>query len=296
MPNRILREGLLDSDAVGEVSPMAELLFVRLMLLADDFGRYDGRASVVCRRAWVNRRTIDEQTTDEWLTELHQAGLIERYAVDGKPLLVITNFRQRSRASGSKYPAPPSPGGGASVEDQALSRKDVRQTTDKRQTEDGPPRTYSYSDSYSSNTPLPPCQGEEAGGAAACGDRPARDGDDEAPPGGVPSVRLQPQGIKAWLAACSLKGEKPIPEGCAALVYAAQAGIPPEVLQLHWREFKVRHVESAKRYRDWRQTFLNSLRGNWYGLWFLNADGTCTLSTKGLQAQRVQQAGGEAQA
>ena len=149
----------------------------------------------------------------------------------------------------------------------------------------------------SSNTPLPPCQGERDSGQSPGGDAAEHSGDAEAPPDGQPSVRVQPQGIKAWLAACALKGEKPIPEGCAALVYAAQAGIPPEVLHLHWREFKTRNVESAKRYRDWRQTFLNSLRGNWYGLWFLNADGTCTLSTKGVQAQRVQAAGhGEAQA
>jgi hypothetical protein len=116
----------------------------------------------------------------------------------------------------------------------------------------------------------------------------ADDGDDAAQ--GLDAQRTGPVEIRTWLAQCAAAGEKPVPTGCAALQYAQQAGIPDEFIVLHWREFKTRHAENRKRYRDWRKTLLNSLRGNWYGLWHLNADGSCHLTTKGQQAKRVQEA------
>lgn len=303
MPNRILREGIVDSDAVGAVSIGAECLFLRLVVLADDFGRFDGRVTVVCRRAFVNRRSVDEHMTGEWLTELHEAGLIALYDVGGKPFMEILNFRQRTRANGSKYPARGVP---AHTNQQDSGMNDGHSAVSGL-ADDRPPRTYSYSKSYSGVTPLPPCQGamgadvapgagggvpvEPAGqpaepvgdagaGVGAAGD--AVDGAADARKARAPAI-----GIKAWLQGCAERGEKPVPEGSAPLRYAEQAGLPPDVVALHWREFKARHAESGKRYRDWPAALLNSLRGNWYGLWLLGADGVCTLSTKGRQAQRV---------
>lgn len=282
MPSRVLREGLLDSDAIGAVSPGAEMLFVRLLLLADDFGRYDGRVSVICRRAFVNRRAVDEHMTADWLQELDNADLLRLYEVDGKPYLEIQNFRQRTRAQVSKYPARAVPG----VKNQALTRKDDGQAADMRQADDRPTRTYSESESES-DIPLTPTGGA-AVPAAADATPAGAEGDDEAQ--GVDGQRTGPIEIRTWLAQCAAAGEKPVPTGCAALLYAQQAGIPDEFIVLHWREFKTRHAENRKRYRDWRKTLLNSLRGNWYGLWHLNADGTCHLTTKGQQAKRVQEA------
>jgi len=279
MPSRVLREGLLDSDAIGAVSPGAEMLFVRLLLLADDFGRYDGRVSVICRRAFVNRRSVDEHMTADWLHELDNAGLVRLYEVDARPYLELLNFRQRTRSQVSKYPARLAP----STVNQPLTSKNDGQPPDKRQPDDGRARTYSESESES-DIPLTPTGGVAVPAAADGGD----DGDDAAQ--GVDAQRTGPVEIRTWLAQCAAAGEKPVPTGCAALQYAQQAGIPDEFIVLHWREFKTRHAENRKRYRDWRKTLLNSLRGNWYGLWHLNADGSCNLTTKGQQAKRVQEA------
>jgi hypothetical protein len=279
MPSRVLREGLLDSDAIGAVSPGAEMLFVRLLLLADDFGRYDGRVSVICRRAFVNRRSVDEHMTADWLHELDNAGLVRLYEVDGRPYLEVMNFRQRTRSQVSKYPAR----GELGTKNQPLSGKNDGQLADKRPADDRPPRTYSESESES-DIPLTP-KGVQGMPAVADG---ADDGDDAAQ--GLDAQRTGPVEIRTWLAQCAAAGEKPVPTGCAALQYAQQAGIPDEFIVLHWREFKTRHAENRKRYRDWRKTLLNSLRGNWYGLWHLNADGSCHLTTKGQQAKRVQEA------
>lgn len=293
MPNRILREGLLDSDAVGDVSPGAEMLFVRLMLLVDDFGRYDGRVSVICRRAFVNRRAVDEHMTADWLEELKKAGLVRLYLCDGKPYVDIVNFRQRTRAQASKYPSLED----ARQSNQPLSSKFVGQTADKRQADDRPPRTYSYSESETEYplTPKGAVGDVDATGSCtqAVSDADAGDAGDAGDGGGADdaaAAKRGPVGIRAWLAACAERGEKPIPAGSAPLQYAATAGIPDEFVLLHWREFKTRNAETGKRQRDWRRALLNSLRGNWYGIWMLHPDGTCSLTTKGAQAKRVQEA------
>lgn len=105
VPNRILREGLLDSGPFNEIGELAQMLFVRLLLVADDFGKFDGRLSVICRRCWPVTGP-DEDDVSIRLATLEKAGLIKMYAVDGKAYLVILEFRQRTRARVSKYPSP----------------------------------------------------------------------------------------------------------------------------------------------------------------------------------------------
>ena len=286
MPSRILREGLVDSDAIGQVTIGAEMLFVRLLLLADDFGRYDGRVSVICRRAFVNRRSVDDAQTAEWLHELADSGLIELYESAGRGFLQILNFRQRTRQKVSKFPEPP-------YISQSLSGANDGQMTGKRQTDDGRARTYSESESESEseskNIPLTPCGGD----GARSPDGGSRFAAGESAPPSAPDgrrVKSPPVGIKAWLQRCSEAGLKPVPPDDPVFGYADKAGIHREFIALHWREFKTRHAESSKRYADWSRTLLNSVRGNWYGLWLIAPDGSCTLSTKGLQAKRVQEA------
>ena len=137
-------------------------------------------------------------------------------------------------------------------------------------------------ESRKNNTPLPP--------AGASGD--VVHGADEIADDGACGRQAKPQpiGIRAWLKACADAGEKPVSQDSAIWTYADSAGIPAEIVALHWREFKLRNAETEKRYRDWRQALLNSIRGNWYGLWVLHADGSCALTTKGLQASKVQAA------
>lgn len=101
-----------------------------------------------------------------------------------------------------------------------------------------------------------------------------------------------PVGLNAYLALCKASGTKAVPEGCAVLRYVDQVGISREVFALHWQEFKHRHIQSDKRQRDWLKTLLNSVRSNWYGLWIINAEGACVLTTKGIQAQRFFAQGG----
>ena len=94
--------------------------------------------------------------------------------------------------------------------------------------------------------------------------------------------------FKTFLADCKAAGEQPIPDGDPVLAYAAQAGIPDEFLELHWREFVDRYkLPDAKRYKNWRSVFRKSVRGNWFKLWYVDTAGQYMLTTVGIQAKNT---------
>lgn len=108
VPNRIIREGLLDSGRYWSVPLEAQRLFFHLMLLADDFGL------VSLAPVFIRRRCFDDappQSKIDKLTELLQdADLIRVYAI-GERLpsryAFIPRYGQTLRIMKPKYPMPP---------------------------------------------------------------------------------------------------------------------------------------------------------------------------------------------
>lgn len=98
---------------------------------------------------------------------------------------------------------------------------------------------------------------------------------------------VQPIGINAFLEGCKSSGELPVPEDDPVFAYADKIGIPVEYLRLAWREFVDRNQESGKRYKDWRKAFRNCIRSNWYKIWFISPDGSVSLTTQGMAAQKM---------
>ncbi|NKI94731.1 hypothetical protein [Rhizobacter sp. SG703] len=94
--------------------------------------------------------------------------------------------------------------------------------------------------------------------------------------------------LATFIAECRRKSERPIPDTDPVFDYCQTVGIDRDILLLHWREFKTRRAE-GKRQRDWRQTFRNSVRDNWFRLWFLKPGEGAQLTTQGLQALAVMQ-------
>lgn len=107
MPSRVLREGILTSDRVDKLSIPAELFYRRLMSVVDDFGRFDARPVILKVNCYPLRvDVVREADISRWIAECEKAGLIVLYAVDSKPYLGLTDFRQAVRAKQSKYPPP----------------------------------------------------------------------------------------------------------------------------------------------------------------------------------------------
>ena len=112
------------------------------------------------------------------------------------------------------------------------------------------------------------------------------------PPKGAESAKVSEKQktpaitLMTWLEAIKASAEKPIPENDPVFAYAEQVGIPPDHLRLCWREFRERYSQpGAKRYRDWRGVFRKAVRGNWFKLWWVDADGQYMLTTCGKQAE-----------
>ena len=108
MPQRFLRPGIRTSSAWNQVSFPAQGLYISLLTLVDDWGRYDGRAALIHGECFSLRSDIKPQRTAALLEELNNAGLIQLYQCEeGKDYLQICKWQERSRGLKSKFPDPP---------------------------------------------------------------------------------------------------------------------------------------------------------------------------------------------
>lgn len=109
MPNRVIKESSLASRDLNALSDGAERLFWRLLLVADDFGRFDADPHVVKARCFplkVDR--IKTPTVNRWLTEIVTATIIQLYQNGHNTygFFVSWDKHQQKRALHSKYPNP----------------------------------------------------------------------------------------------------------------------------------------------------------------------------------------------
>lgn len=105
MPTRYLKPGVRDSEAIESLSPNAEILYYRLIVTVDDFGRYDARPSMVKAACFPIRESMTASKVEALLKELSEHGLVVVYQVDGKPYMQLCKWDNVPRAKESKYPA-----------------------------------------------------------------------------------------------------------------------------------------------------------------------------------------------
>ena len=108
MPNRIIKESICASEDLNKLSPMAEILFYRLIVNADDYGAYYGNASIVKSNCFpLKSDDIKCSQVEAWLDELQNAGLIIRYiAGDERQYVQFVKWEkhQQTRAKNRKFP------------------------------------------------------------------------------------------------------------------------------------------------------------------------------------------------
>lgn len=115
MPQRFLRPGLRNSHRWNSVNLLAQKLYIGILTLVDDFGRYDGRASVLCGECfavWNSLRQesaadcCDTPRTAALRSELLRDNLLEYYESEGKEVIQVTQWQERPRGTKSKWPNP----------------------------------------------------------------------------------------------------------------------------------------------------------------------------------------------
>ena len=108
MPNRILKESICTSDSIDSLSWFEEVLFYRLIVSCDDFGRFDGRAAIIKNRLFPLKENLTIKAVSAAINTLANNGLVVLYEFEGKPYLCLPtwNEHQNVRAKKSKYPSP----------------------------------------------------------------------------------------------------------------------------------------------------------------------------------------------
>lgn len=108
MPNRYVREGAIESEAVNSLSWQAEVFWRRLINRVDDFGRFTAHLELLRSNLFpLQLAKVSAADITKLLLECEQAGLVSTWAAtDGKRYLVL-HKSDKGRATTSKYPEPP---------------------------------------------------------------------------------------------------------------------------------------------------------------------------------------------
>lgn len=85
---RNIKHGFFTNDKLAECSPLARILFAGLWTIADREGRLEDRP----RRIKAELLPYDDCSGDELLSQLANAGFIQRYTVGGSAYIQIINF------------------------------------------------------------------------------------------------------------------------------------------------------------------------------------------------------------
>jgi len=148
MPSRILRDWT-DSLRFDGLSAEAERLFTRLIMKADDYGRFHADPRLLRAGCFPLSENLRANDIDRWLDELSTRQLILRYEAAGRRILAIINFGQRLKQSRWKFPPPPgepdnflpmaanSPGSSPNSPGSSRNFREVPGTTGKSREADG---------------------------------------------------------------------------------------------------------------------------------------------------------------
>ncbi len=111
MPNRILRDSIRTSASLSLLTSEEERHFYRLIVFADDFGRFDARPQVIKGFCYSLLEDVNVQQVAEWTNRLsaEDVAILQLYEVEHLQFGRFINWNkyQKTRAKESKYPEPP---------------------------------------------------------------------------------------------------------------------------------------------------------------------------------------------
>ena len=98
MGNRVLKETICTCEKLEAVSDFAEILFYRLIVNCDDFGRLDGNVRVIRGKAFPLRgEKLSIAAIEAALAELERVRLIETYRVKGKRYVWLCGWEKHQK-------------------------------------------------------------------------------------------------------------------------------------------------------------------------------------------------------
>lgn len=108
MPNRILKETICTSDDINALTHFEEVVFYRLIVTVDDYGRFDARLPILKARLFPLKPDVTLKNIETAISKLVSVGLVSLYTVEGDPFLRLPAWskHQRLRKTKAKFPAP----------------------------------------------------------------------------------------------------------------------------------------------------------------------------------------------
>lgn len=108
MPNRIIKSSICSSETIDSLNWFQEVVFYRLIVNCDDYGRMDARPKLLKSMLFPIKERITVKDVEDALHKLADAGCVVLYEVKGKPYLCLPSWEahQNIRAKQSKYPSP----------------------------------------------------------------------------------------------------------------------------------------------------------------------------------------------
>lgn len=106
---RTIKPEFFTSLTIAELSTAARLTFIGLWTYVDDHGRGIDDARLVKAAVWPLDVKKSERVVAGLLGELERHGRIDRYTVDGRAYLCVTNWREHQRIDKpqkAKHPGP----------------------------------------------------------------------------------------------------------------------------------------------------------------------------------------------
>jgi hypothetical protein len=111
MPQRFLRPTIRQSKRWNRLPWEAQSLFIRLLTLVDDFGRYEADPELLRSEAFPFGDPCGQMITVEniclQLQSLVSKNMIVLYTVNDVSYLQLTRWNERARAEKSRFPPPP---------------------------------------------------------------------------------------------------------------------------------------------------------------------------------------------
>lgn len=110
MANRLIRDRAITSESVDMLSAEAERCFYRLILCADDWGRFEARRELLIAKLFpLKVKHISEEEMEAWLLEMEGAGIVTLYRSGGREYGEFSNWAKHNtiRNKQSKFPGPP---------------------------------------------------------------------------------------------------------------------------------------------------------------------------------------------
>lgn len=109
MGNRIIKESICTSEDLNKLSPMAEILFYRLLTKVDDYGCFYGNEAIIKSYCFPLRSddAVPPASVKNWIREIAEAGIIYLYTNDeGTPYLQFVKWAKHQEIRSKKHKFP----------------------------------------------------------------------------------------------------------------------------------------------------------------------------------------------